>query len=216
MGKRYFLGGENVFKRDAKEINEKAFQDAGGAPDVLVFAWARPSFDKKYLRRKKVFDYFRSLGARAVDFAEYSDLPKDIVGKVECSDLIYFTGGQASILVERIKNKDFDGVLRKYDGVIVGRSAGALALCRRFVATDRNTCSTKIVDGLGHVDFCMKAHYKPSKDNVLRRLSKQEKIYAVPQRAAIVYDNGSLSLMDTVYLFENGEKQVLDGTKMEC
>jgi dipeptidase E len=211
MGKRYLLGGENVFKRDAKEINEKAFWDAGGAPNVVVFSWARPSLDKNYLRRRRVFDYFRSLGARAVDFAEYSDLPKDIAGKVECSDLIYFTGGQASILVERIRNKDIDAVLRNYDGVIVGRSAGALALCRRFIVTDRNKRSTKIVDGLGHIDLCVKAHYKPSKDNVLRRLSKQEKIYAVPQRAALVIDNGSLSFMGTVYLFENGEKQVLNG-----
>ena len=172
---------------------------------------ARPSLDKNYLRRRRVFDYFRSLGARAVDFAEYSDLPKDIAGKVECSDLIYFTGGQASILVERIRNKDMDGVLRNYGGVIVGRSAGALAFCRRFVVTDRNKRSTKIVGGLGHMDLCVKVHYKPSKDNVLRRLSKQEKIYAVPQSAALVYDNGFLSFMGEVYLFENGEKQVLNG-----
>ena len=64
MVKLYFLGGENVAKREAKEINEKAFQDAGGTPTVLVVPWARPSFDAKYRRRKKLADYFRSLGAR--------------------------------------------------------------------------------------------------------------------------------------------------------
>jgi hypothetical protein len=73
MTKLYFLGGENVAKRDAKEVNAQAFQDAGGAPVVLVVPWARPSFDASYKRRKRVVDYFRSLGASTVDFSEFSD-----------------------------------------------------------------------------------------------------------------------------------------------
>jgi peptidase E len=209
MAKLYFLGGENVVKRDAKEINERAFQDAGGTPNVVVFPWARTLFDKDYRCRKRLFDYFRSLGASAVDFAEYSDTPIEIARKVECSDLVYFTGGQASILVERLRNRNVDYLLREYDGVIVGRSAGALALCRRCIITDRNKRATRMVEGLGQVDFCVKVHYKPSKDVVLKKLSKEEKIYAVPERAALVYNSGALSFMGDLYLFENGEKQAL-------
>jgi len=33
----YFLGGEDIVKRDSREINKKAFIDAGGAPVVLIF-----------------------------------------------------------------------------------------------------------------------------------------------------------------------------------
>ena len=40
IGKRYLLGGEYVFKLDPKEINEKVFQDASDAPNVVVFPWA--------------------------------------------------------------------------------------------------------------------------------------------------------------------------------
>jgi peptidase E len=210
MAKLYFLGGENVAKQDAKEINERAFQDAGGAPAVVVFSWARASFDKDYACRERLFAYFRSLGASAVDFAEYSDTPEEIARKVERSDLIYITGGLTSVLVERLRNKDVDGLLRGYSGVIVGRSAGALALCKRCVITDRNKRAAKIVAGLGQVDFCVKVHYKHSKDAVLRRLSKEERIYAVPERAALVYDNGTLSVMGVLYVFENGEKQALN------
>lgn len=209
MAKLYFLGGENILKRDAKEINEQAFQDAGNAPNVVVIPWARPSFDRRYQRRKSVFNYFRSLGAGGVDFVEYAEPAEEIARKIEHSDLIYLTGGQASVLVERLRQRNVDELLREYTGVIVGRSAGALALCRRCIVTQRYKGATKLVEGLGQVDFCVKAHYKPSKDVVLKRLSKEEKIYAIPERAALVYNHGTLSFMGELFLFEDGEKQAL-------
>ena len=211
MTRLYFLGGEKVIKRDAREINEIAFRDASEAPRVVVVPWARASFDKAYRRRKRLFDYFRSLGAITVDFAEYSDTLEEVTRKVECSDLIYLPGGFASVLVERLKSRSVDRLLRKYDGVVVGRSAGALALGKKCVVTkNRRKPTSMIISGLGLVDFSVKAHYKPSKDGELKRLSKEETIYAIPERSALVYDNGALSFMGDVFLFQNGEKTRAD------
>ena len=193
-------------KRDSREINEIAFRDAAEAPRVVVIPWARASFDKAYERRKRLFDYFRNLGASTVDFADYSDTFEEISRKVEHSDLIYLSGGLTSVLIERLKNKSVDLLLREYDRVIVGRSAGALALCKKCVITDRNKPASKMITGLGLVDFGIKVHYKPSKDIELKRLSKEEKIYAIPERSALVYDNGHLSFMGNVYIFQNGER----------
>jgi peptidase E len=211
MTKLYFLGGENVVKRDSKEINEAAFRDAGEAPAVVVFPWARASFDQAYKRRKRLFDYFRSLGACSVDFADYSDTREEIIRKVECSDLIYLPGGRASVLVERLKNKSVDKLLRGYNGVVVGRSAGALALGKKCVITrNRRNPTSKLIRGIGLVDFSVKAHYKHLKDDALKRLSKQERIYAIPERSALIYEDGCLSFMGDVYLFQNGEKALAD------
>ena len=210
MPKLYFLGGENIVKRDSREINEVAFRDAGEAPRVVVFPWARASFDKACKRGKRLFDYFRNLGASTVDFADYGVSFEEINRKVECSDLIYLPGGLTSVLIERLKNKNVDLLLRKYDRVIVGRSAGALALCKKCVITDSRKPVTKMIRGLGLVDFGIKVHYKPSKDIELKRLSKEEKIYAIPERSALVYDNGRLSFMGNVYVFQNGEKARAD------
>jgi dipeptidase E len=207
MARLYFLGGENMAKRDSREINEAAFCDAGEEPAVVVFPWARASFDQAYKRRKRLFDYFRNLGACIVDFADYSDTFEEINRKVECSDLIYLPGGLASVLVERLKNKSVDRLLRNYDGVVVGRSAGALALGKKCVVTkNRRNPTSRMISGIGLVDFSVKAHYKPSKDDALKKLSKEEKIYAIPERSALVYDNGALSFIRDVYLFQNGEK----------
>jgi dipeptidase E len=209
MPKVYFLGGEDVNRRDARKVNERAFQDAGNNPEVLVFSWAKTSFDRGYEKRKRLFDYFKCLGANTVSFAEYSDSRGNVDQRMTESNVIYLTGGVTSVLVERLKNLRVDKLLRRYDGVVVGRSAGALALCRRCVITCRNSSRMKVVNGLDLVDFTLKVHYKSSKDKDLERLSKKQKIFAVAERSALVYHNGALSFIGDVVLFDNGEKRIL-------
>jgi peptidase E len=98
--------------------------------------------------------------------------------------LIYLTGGLTSVLLERLKSKSVDRLLHRYDRVIVGRSAGALALCKQCILTDRNKQVHKIIMGLRLVEFSVKVHYDPSKDNDLRGLSKEEKIYVIQAKAS--------------------------------
>ncbi len=209
MPKLYLLGGETVFKRSAREVNESAFQDAGEPLVVLVFPWARASFDRGYKKRKRLVDYFISLGVSTINFIEYSDSNETIAKKMADSNIVYLTGGLANVLIERLKNMGVDRLLHDYRGVIVGRSAGALALCRKCIITCRSNSKVKIIDGLGLADLTLKAHYKPEKDSALEQLSRQEKIYAVPEGSALVYNNGACSFMGEVYLFENGTKRML-------
>jgi peptidase E len=209
MPKLYLLGGENVFKRSSREINEQAFQDAGEPLIVLVFPWARASFDRGYKKRKRLVDYFLSLGATTINFIDYSDSYETIAKKMADSNLIYLTGGLASVLVERLKNLGVDHLLQNYRGVIVGRSAGALALCRKCIITCRSNSKVKIIDGIGLLDITLKVHYKPEKDSTLEKLSRKEKIYAVPEGSALVYNNAACSFIGKVYLFENGSKRLL-------
>jgi len=140
---------------------------------------------------------------------EYSDSKETIAEKISSSNLIYLTGGLVSALTERLTNMGVDRLLRNYDGVIVGRSAGALALCRICITTCRSNSKVKIVNGVSLVDLTLKVHYKPEKDNALKLFSKQQKIYAVPEGAALVYANGQVSVVNNVYLFLNGERQIL-------
>jgi dipeptidase E len=211
MPKLYLLGGENIHRRSAKQVNEKAFADAGGQPNVLVFPWARAHFDNQYGKRKLLTDYFRSLGAENIAFAEYDHL-EDITQKLAQSNLVYLTGGQPSVLIERMKSMELDRRLRSYRGVIVGRSAGALALCNRCLITCRSNSKLKIVEGLGFVGITMKAHYKHSKEEALKQFSLKETFFAVPAKSALVCEDGELSSIGRVYVFSNGERQIFRKT----
>jgi len=209
MPKYYLLGGENTHRRDAEKVNQRAFLDAGNAPKILVFSWARASFDKTYAKKKIIFDYFRSLGASTINYVDYSSAKEEIKEEVGESDLVYFTGGVPSMLVERLHKSGVDSLLKSFKGVIVGRSAGALALCRKCVITVRSNLSVKVIDGLGLVDLTLKTHYRLGIDRELRELSKKQNIYAVPKNSALIFENGNLSFINSVYLFRNGERENL-------
>ncbi len=209
MPKYYLLGGENTHKRDAEEVNLRAFLDAGEAPKILVFSWARASFDNTYSKSKIIFDYFKSLGASTVNIVSYSTPLEEIKEKICESGLVYLTGGVPSMLIERLRKLGVDSLLKDFEGVIVGRSAGALALCRKCVITYRSNSSVKVIDGLGLVDLTLKAHYKLGMDKELKELSKEQDIFAVPKGSAIVYNDGKSSFINDVYLFRNGERQTV-------
>jgi peptidase E len=212
MHKVYLLGGESIRKRDGEEVNEAAFSEAGRAPDVLVFSWARASFDRFYKRQLMIYNYLRYLGAGNVNIVDYSTPPEEIKEKISQTDLIYLTGGSASILVERFQRTGVDALLDGFKGVIVGRSAGALALCKKCVVTVKSNKQVKVVDGLGLIDVTMKAHYTPEKDEQLKTLSVCERIFAVPTGSALVYDKGALSAINSIFLFDHGKRQKISGS----
>jgi peptidase E len=202
----YFLGGENVSKQDAAEINSSALGDAGGSPRVFVFSWAKPSFHLSFERRRRLTSYLRSLGASEVSYADYSDSLLNIEEAISCSNLLYLTGGQVSTLLNRLKHKGVDRLLRNYNKVVLGRSAGALVLGQKCLVTNRYSGTRKVVLGLGLVDFSVKVHYHTSQDALLKEASRDGRIYAIPQKSALVFSNGVLSAIGNVQVFENEEK----------
>jgi peptidase E len=209
MHRAYLLGGENIRKRDGEKVNQHAFNAAGGSPEVLVFSWARANFDKTYQRQKLVYNYLRYLGAKSVTIADFSISKQKLEEKISQTNLIYLTGGSPSILIERFKRMEVDTLLKDFKGVIVGRSAGALALCKKCVVTIRTIQQVKIIDGLGLLDLTMNAHYTCKKDEQLKRLSIDEQIFSVPRGSALVYAEGALlCCINDVFLFKNGERHM--------
>jgi peptidase E len=206
MRKVYLLGGESICKRDGEKVNRKAFSDAGGSPEVLVFSWARANFDQVYQRQKLVYNYLRYLGASSVTVVDYSTPQHELREKFCTADLIYLTGGSPSILIERFKHMHVDTLLKNFTGVIVGRSAGALALCTKCVVTIRESKQVKVIDGLGIVNLTMAAHYTPKKAEQLKSLSMDKQVFAVPKGSALLYtEPDTLSCINNVFLFKNGE-----------
>lgn len=210
MAKLYFIGGEYIEKRGSEKINRKAFSDACGTPAVLVFLWARETIDKADPKRKLIVNYFKDIGAGRIEFAEPADSMKIITEKINSSDLIYLPGGLTKLLVERLKKAKITTLLKNYDKVIIGNSAGAHALCKKYIGMrgQDDRAATEIAQGLGLVNFAVVVHYDVSYDKELKTLSKKKdiKIYAIPERSALVYDNGDIKFLGNVYLFYKGEK----------
>ncbi len=205
MLRLYLLGGEDIEKRDSRGLNEQAFRDAGDSPSVAIFPWA--SKEKEERQRHLMVAYFKELGARAVRFVEHSLPFTEMVAIAESSEIIYLPDGDAKLLIGLLRDSGSIHLLRIHDNVIIGSSAGALALCSEYITLAKNAIEEMATEkGLGLSDFVVSVHYRPAQDPQLERLSKERSIFAIPDGAAIRSDVCSLSLLGDVELFIDGKK----------
>jgi peptidase E len=112
-------------------------------------------------------------------------------------------------LITRLKKVGVDKLLHKYNGIIVGRSAGALALASQGVVTNRYNKKVTIKPGLGLAKLCLKTHYEPSKDDILKKLSDKQTIHALPSGSAIVYNHNNFTIIGQAYMFRNYKKHII-------
>ncbi len=213
MGTLYLLGGEDVRRRTSKHIMARAVSEAGPSPTVLIFPWTSENMDNEGEYRALLTEYFIDLGAESIHFAEPWDPYGAIVKKVRDSHLIYLPGGNPQLLIDRMLISRGDEILAGFDGIIVGNSAGALALCRKYAAVvgQGEAHMTRFFKGFGELDFAVVVHYRPEQegqDKELMELSDKSatKIYAIPENGAIIYSKGKLDFMGHVFQFYRGNR----------
>lgn len=206
MLRLYLLGGEDLKARDSMEINRQAFKDAGGDPLVVVFPWTSREKARQDTYRRLMVDYFKELGAKGVRFVEPSLPYPDMVQLVEQSDLIYLPEGDPKALIERMRNTGASHLLAKYDKVILGNSAGAVALCAEYVLLLEESDAFAVSSGLGLVEVGVAVHYDPYMDAQLENLSTSRNIFAIPEGGAVVISRCSISLIGPVAVFQEGKK----------
>ena len=205
MLRLYMLGGEDIEKRDSRGLNEQAFRDAGDSPSVAIFPWASKAKEEK--QRRFMVTYFKELGAGSVRFVERSLPFTEMVAIAEGADVLYLPDGDAKLLIGALRDTGSMHLLRLHDKVIIGNSAGALALCSEYIAPTKDRIDEMAAEkGLGLSDFVVSVRYEPEQDSQLERLSKERSIFAIPSGAGIRSDSCSLSLLGEVELFMDGKK----------
>jgi dipeptidase E len=207
MLRLYLLGGEDLGAQASKDIDRIAFRDAGGDPLVLVFPWTSKAKGRQDVPRRLMVDYFKGLGASGVRFVEQTLPYTEMVKLVEESDLIYLPGGDPKLLIELMRSTGAAHLLRTYDKVIIGNSAGAVALAQEYVLLAEEGYSTFVVSsGLGLLDFSVAVHYESSMDAQLEGLSLSRVIVAIPEGSALFFTDCSISLLGEVVIFREGRK----------
>lgn len=202
----YLLGGEDLSVKGSREINRQAFKDAGGAPLVVVFPWTSRAKAGQDRYRRQMVDYLKELGAKGVRFVEPTLPFPEMARLVEESDLIYLPGGDPKVLVERMRNTGASLLLANYEKVILGNSAGAVALCSEYVLLSEESDTFTVSSGLSLVDFGLAVHYDPYMDAQLESLSTSRNIFAIPEDGAVIITCCSISLVGAVAVFQEGRK----------
>lgn len=141
-----------------------------------------------------------------ITFVNYfADTRDSAAQKVKNADIIYFTGGLPDAMMDRLYEFELVEMLKEFDGVVLGCSAGAMIQLEEYhITPDWDYPEFGYYKGLPWLkDFYVEVHFEDSKDqkaSICRVLQERRKpIYATRHHnAAIIVDNGKIQLLGDV------------------
>lgn len=139
---------------------------------------------------------FRKYGIQEnqIEWVRYfSDSKEDILNKIEQSNILMLTGGDPVCMMKRIKELRLKPILKKYQGVMIGYSAGAMVLL------DQYHMDTSYYSGIGCLSgFDIEVHYEGLK--VQKQAIENSKIpmYGIGDNAGIIIDEGKMTFFGNV------------------
>ena len=154
---------------------------------------------------------FKPYGIKACDisFVNYfTDTRETASEKIKHADIIYFPGGLADKITERAEKLGILDLLLRFDGVVMGYSAGALVQLGEYhLSPDKDYPSFRYERGLSYIDgFYLEVHYTGSaeQDESIKRVvcERGKRVYATSlMSGAVVCDGGRVTLLGDVREF---------------
>lgn len=153
-------------------------------------------------------DALAAFGVREenISFVNYfTDSKKSAREKIKNANVVYFTGGLPDRMMERIIEFDLLDTLRKFEGVVVGYSAGAVIQLEEYhLYPDGDYTDFGYYRGIGYLDnFYVEVHYEDNdeqKESIKRFLQERKKpLYVTHTRlGGVVADNGKIRIVGKV------------------
>ncbi|MFJ8071893.1 Type 1 glutamine amidotransferase-like domain-containing protein [Peribacillus sp. NPDC096447] len=191
-----FLELSKMIKRDTKLL-------------IIPFATDNSRYESWMASIKQAFSIMENLSIELLN-EDLSD--KEMKKSIKEHDILYFIGGKPERLIHVIEEKGLVPIIKDFQGLIIGYSAGSLAFCNDCIITkDKDYPETVVINGLGLVGFSVEVHYNESIDGELFPLSNERKIYAIPNGSAIFSKNGELfKVANDIYSFQNMKKEIVN------
>ncbi|MES1042505.1 MULTISPECIES: Type 1 glutamine amidotransferase-like domain-containing protein [Peribacillus] len=191
-----FLELSKMIKRDAKLL-------------IIPFATDNSRYESWMASIRQAFSIMDNI---SVDLLNEDLSDKEMKKSIKEHDILYFIGGKPERLIHVIEEKGLVPIIKDFQGLIIGYSAGSLAFCNDCIITkDKDYPETVVINGLGLVGFSVEVHYEDRIDGELFLLSNERKIYAIPNGSAIFSKNGELfKVVNDIYSFQNMKKEIVN------
>ncbi|MGX8834050.1 DUF952 domain-containing protein [Amedibacillus sp. YH-ame6] len=138
----------------------------------------------------------------------FEDSHESAKNKIVNSSVVFFTGGAPDLMMKRIHEFDLQETLARYQGVMIGYSAGAMIQLREYhITPDVDYPSFSYEEGLLMVDgFDIEVHYEETdvQHEYMKKViqEKQCKIYAIYDDGGVVVKEDTIETFGRVKLFD--------------
>lgn len=139
----------------------------------------------------------------------FEDDRKTAYNKILNSSIVFFTGGAPDQMMKRIKELQLEEVLERYQGVMIGYSAGAMIQIENYhITPDIDYANFSYESGLRCIqEFDIEVHYEETElQNTYIQKVMQEKgsdVYAIYDDGGIIVTDTEVKLFGRVNVFKN-------------
>lgn len=202
-----FIGGGNHANSELAEVYLELSNMMKPHAKILIIPFATDvsRYEGWLATVKKAFS---NMEHASVDLLRENLSEQEMQQALNEYDALYFIGGRPERLITVMENKGLTPILKNFNGLLIGYSAGSLAFCTDCIMTkDTDYPETIMIKGLALVEFSVEVHYKDKIDGELLPLSTERKIYAIPDGSALFTKNGELyKVVNDIYFFQNGTR----------
>ncbi len=188
--------------------------------DTLLYIVSDPNEKEKTKLYSDIL--FESLKLSGISFKEYIILNNDNINKakeyIKKADLIFLSGGDTYIENEFFNSFNLSELLKDYNGLVIGQSAGALNMAKYVFNSPENMDDSEPIyfKGLGLTNINIEPHFvyddtnfteeeKFQRDAILLE-SYNRKIYGECDNSHIIIDkDDNIFIYGETYLITNGK-----------
>jgi dipeptidase E len=211
-----YSGGDEKENRQL----DKAFVELIGKKNPVVTFIPSSSYLSEEEFRAFVRHYSKFKITRFIHFPVDVPFDKIMFQEVMRSDAIHLGGGNTFYFLNSLRKAKLLPELRKFvekGGVLTGLSAGAIMMTENIEMAgypdfdrDDNIVGIKNLEAMGLLDFAFFPHFKNSAryDVAFKKYSKLKNkvIYACPDGAGIVVNDGELRFIGKTFAYSEGHK----------
>lgn len=205
-----FIGGGNHNNNELGEVFLELSKMIKPDAKVLIIPFATDNYRYESWMAS-INQAFSIMDNVSVELLNEDLSDKEMKRSIKEHDILYFIGGKPERLIHVVEEKGLAPIIKDFQGLIIGYSAGSLAFCNDCIITkDKDYPETVVIKGLGLVGFSVEVHYEDNIDGELIPLSNERKVYAIPNGSAIFSKNGELfKVVNDIYSFQNMKKEIV-------
>jgi hypothetical protein len=142
----------------------------------------------------------------------FHDTPETAQEKLRKADVLFLTGGLPDVFFQRLQGFGLVEAIRRFQGIVMGASAGAMVQFREYhITPDEDYSTYGYYPGLGLLNaFELEVHYTGSlvqREAVQRYLHQRKKpLYAMCNDGGLLVQDGVITPMGNVTLETGGWK----------
>lgn len=162
----------------------------------------------EYQAHMKVFSKY-GISKNQIHWVDYfNDSKEEMENKIMNSSLIFLPGGAPDLMMKRIKEKRLKPLLKNYQGIVLGYSAGAMVQLKEYhITPDQDYSTFGYYSGLNQLSgFDIEVHFAKSRIQMesIERVREQRQIpvYGIYDNGGIVIEGNHLEFFGQVDRFE--------------